>query len=415
MAVSYFMNFARTSYVGKSLAVTVMILSALTSLRAHPPSAEIVKMFPWDLGGFHQLQSMRPLLTLAKQGILQPEYFAANADANHASPFLGAEAEYLSTDGEKLLVEIVRLGSDSAAYSLFTVALRNSPGAQPETVRVVDDVGTASVVTAQGVIFFKGATFARVTTENGKNSDHATALARLLAATFDKGEGEIPVLVKHLPDWQSAERSAIYAVNIGPLRDAIPNQSVLNELSFEGGTEAVSANYGQSQLVIVEFTTPQFAGDNDRRIIPRIQELKSQGQPVPTAYRRVGNYSVFVFNAPDEKAANQLIDQVKYEQVVQWLGDDPHLFARLQRLYAQTSAGVFVAVLETSGLALLLCLGIGSLLGAILFRHRRAQQRQAAAYSDAGGMVRLNLDEMTGTGEAHRLLEPGKQSESAGT
>ena len=195
----------------------------------------------------------------------------------------------------------------------------------------------------------------------------------------------------------------------------VPDQPSLDATSFEGGTEAVAANYGQSQLVIVEFTTPQFAGDNDQRIIPRIQELKSHGQPAPTAYRRVGNYSVFVFNAPDETTANQLIDQVKYEQVVQWLGDDPHLFERLQRYYAQTSAGVLVAVLETSGLSLLLCLVIGSLFGAILFRHRRAQQRQAAVYSDAGGMILLNLDEVTGRSEPRRLLEPGKQSESAGT
>src|SRR6266852_2587216 len=76
----------------------------------------------------------------------------------------------------------------------------------------------------------------------------------------------------------------------------------------------VVSNYGPSQLVIVEFTTPQFASDNDRRITAKIHELKNQGQPVPTAYRRVGNYSVFVFNAPDEQTAKQLIDQVKYQQ-----------------------------------------------------------------------------------------------------
>ena len=188
-----------------------------------------------------------------------------------------------------------------------------------------------------------------MTNENGNTSEPAIALARLLAATFDKGEDDIPVLVKHLPDWQTAQRNAVYAVNIGALRDAISNQPILNELNFDGGTEAVTANYGQSQLVIVEFTTPQFSVDNDQRILARIQELKSQGQAVPTAYRRVGNYSVFVFNAPDEKTANALVDQVKYEQVVQWLGEDPHLYERLQRYLAQTSAGVLARRAEKLG------------------------------------------------------------------
>src|SRR5947207_8364633 len=137
-------------------------------------------------------------------------------------------------------------------------------------------------------------------------------------------------------------------------------------------------------------------------------DLKIKGQTTPTAYRRVGNYSVFVFNAPDEKTANALIDQVKYEQVVQWLGDDPHLYDRLQKYLTQTSANVLVAVLKSSGLSLILCLGIGGLVGALLFRHRRAQR--AAAFSDAGGSIRLNLDELTGPPNTRPLLSTSERS-----
>jgi hypothetical protein len=158
----------------------------------------------------------------------------------------------------------------------------------------------------------------------------------------------------------------------------------------------------------VEFTTPQFSVDNDSRIWTKIAELKNQGQPTPNAYRRVGNYSVFVFNAPDDQTANGLIEQVKYEQIVQWLGDDPHMYDKLQRYLTQTSAEVLVAVLKSSGLSLILCLGVGGLLGALLFRHRRAQR--AAAYSDAGGSIRLNLDDLTGPAESSRLLSSGEQA-----
>ncbi|HLR05645.1 MAG TPA: hypothetical protein VK117_07525, partial [Pyrinomonadaceae bacterium] len=55
-------------------------------------------------------------------------------------------------------------------------------------------------------------------------------------------------------------------------------------------------------------------------------------------------------------------------------------------------------------LSVLLCLGVGGLFGALLFRRRRrARQRYGEAYSDAGGMVRLNLDEMA-EGDAARML-----------
>ena len=410
MGLSYFTNYARTIYVGKVLAVAIMILSAQFSLSAHPPATEVIKMFPLDLGPFHlEPLSMRPLVTLTKQVNLQPDYFAPNSNQGSAPPFLGAEAEYVSVDGDKLLVEILRAPSDSGAYSLYTLVSKKMREGESGNLKRVS-VGTASVVTSRAVTFFRGMTFARITNENGNNPEPAIALALLLAGTFDKGEDDIPVLVKHLPDWQTSQRNAIYAVNIGPLRDAIANQPILNELTFDGGTEAVAANYGQSQLVIVEFTTPQFSVDNDQRIWTRISELKSQGQPTPIAYRRVGNYSVFVFNAPDEKTANALVDQVKYEQVVQWLGEDPHLAERIEQYLAQTSAGVLIAVLKSSGLSLLFCLGLGGLIGTLLFRHRRA--RKAAVYSDAGGAVRLNLDELTSASNSQRRLEPGKQPES---
>jgi hypothetical protein len=219
-------------------------------------------------------------------------------------------------------------------------------------------------------------------------------------------EDETPVLIKHLPNWETAGKNARYFVTLDELKRNVVNQPILDSVNFEGGTEAVAANYGQAQLVIVEFSTPQFSVENDQRIAAKIQELKSQTQPVPTAYRRIGNYSVFVFNGSDEASANQLIDQVRYEKVVQWLGDDPHLYDKLQRYFAEKSAGVLVAVLTSSGLSLLACLAIGGVIGFLLFRQRRAQA--AAVYSDGGGSVRLNLDQLTKTPDPSRLLDSPK-------
>jgi hypothetical protein len=400
MSLSTFSRLPVTKIIG-TVAVVVLMAAGFATVRADLPP-EISRMFPPDLNGFHQVRAAQPALQPGNAGADYPQY---------SLPTSVADAEYLSPDGEKLRVELLKFGSDSAAYAWFTDRLKRSREQAQTGPSTLDGICTASAMSStQSLVCFKGSNFVTVASEDGKNPDRIKELARAFAQTLDPGGDEIPILVKHLPNSGTAQRDAIYAVSQGPLLGAIPNQPILKELSFDGGTEAVTANYGQSQLVIVEFTTPQFSIENDQRIWSKIAELKNAGQPGPTAYRRVGNYSVFVFNAPDETTANALVDQVKYEQIVQWLGDDPHMADRLQRYFSQTTSGVLIAVLKSSGLSLLICLGAGAVFGALLFRHRRAQQ--ATLYSDAGGATRLNLDEITGAGNSRRLLGSGKQPES---
>src|SRR6185503_6751536 len=167
------------------------------------------------------------------------------------------------------------------------------------------------------------------------------------------------------------------------------------------------ADYSGARMVLIEFNTPQIAGDNDQRIAARLNELRSQGQPVPAAYRRVGNYAVFVFDASSEQAATQLIDQVKYQQMVQWLGENPYRYDQAVREFSETTLGVFVSVVKASGLVLLGSFAVGGLFGAFLFTRRRKQRTAMEAYSDAGGMLRLNLDDLTATKDPARLLGPG--------
>jgi hypothetical protein len=321
-----------------------------------------------------------------------------------------ASRSYRDDAGHIFTIEVARTENDSSAYALLTSLALGIGEIKTDTV------GTAGVLSASRIVFCKGNSLVQIeSSQSGPGDrDQLLALSRGFAETLPGGDDEIPVLVKHLPNWAAVVTHSSYAVTLNGLKNIAPRQPILDALNFEGGAEAVVANYGQSQLVIVEFTTPQISIDNDQRIVAKIQELKNQGQSAPSAYRRVGNYSVFVFNALDEKTANDLIDQVKYQQVVQWLGDDPHLYEKLQRYFANTSAGVLLAVMESSGLSLLVCLGLGALIGGLLFRHRRAQQ--AASYSDAGGTVRLNLDELTGTNSQRMLgsgTSPGSNSRAS--
>jgi hypothetical protein len=320
---------------------------------------------------------------------------------------------YVSKDGRRFSVVSMAMASDSAAYAEFTQNRRLAENMSEAGKLANADVGTegfsrSGSAAATYLVFFKGPTFISVRDEsNAAELQSLTAFAKSLADTLDKGVGEIPVLVKHLPSWETQQPHVLYAINKEGLQEPFSNQGVLDAVSFEGGAEAVVADYGPQKLVVVEFSTASLATDNDQRIKAKLQELTSQGLPLPTAYRRVGNYAVFVFDAPSAEAANNLIDQVKYQQVVQWLGPNPFAYEQATREFTETTLGVLVSVVQTSGLALVGCLAVGGIFGALLFRSRRAQQRSREAFADSDAMLRLNLDELTQENDPARLIGPG--------
>jgi hypothetical protein len=378
-----------------------LLFVPVRAFAAVPPD-EAAKMLPATFDS-NDFQARGPARAL-NSGVLDAplEDFGATS---------AAARTYALQSGALYTVTLVKTRSDSGAYALLTRAARWMREHEFPQVTRLDATGTAALAASQGPIaFFKGATFVLVDTQGGKSKEtgRMAALAQLIAGTLDRGDGDIPVLVKHLPDWERARESAAYALSLDGLLRVVGQQPVLEAVSFEGGAEAVTADYGPSRLVIVEHTTPQIATDSDARITERIKQLQGAGQPVPSAYRRVGNYSVFVFNAPDERAAAQLMDQVNYEQVVQWLGANPYILQQAQREYVNTMGGTILAVIKASGLSLIVCFGIGGLVGALVFQRRRAQAAAVDAYSDAGGMLRLNIDEMTRQTDPGRLLGRGE-------
>jgi hypothetical protein len=238
------------------------------------------------------------------------------------------------------------------------------------------------------------------------HSISAQQKALLTQQSNDLDDDGIPILIKHLPDWENARKRAFVVANLPELQKLSGNRLILDEVEFTAGTEAVTATYDKSRLIIIEFSTPQMAVDIDRKIQSKLAELPQFETQI--SYRKIGNYSVFVFDAPDEATANTLLDGVTYEKSVNWLGGNPFpgiAAARKEKEYLATTGDIFVAVVKTSGLAIIAALGVGGLLGALVFYRRRAQQSDLNTYSDAGGMVRLNLDEMTPHIDINRLLE----------
>jgi hypothetical protein len=311
------------------------------------------------------------------------------------------QAEYVGNDGTKLTVEIIRFPQEDYAYeflSQWAGGLRGGP-----KFEIQPGYGTAGFVSDSEIGFFKGKHFVSLSAPKPIDVETRNAFISEIGDPLDKGDGDIPVLIKHLPNAEEAQKTAVYFHNFHNLDDWFGVQSnapfgfrsgLSSAIESGQNADAVIATYGPSKLLLVEFHTPQLATENDKRIIARIQELWKLGEPAPTAYRRVGNYSVFVFDAPDEQTAKRLIDAVKYEQVVQWLGENPNIYKEAEKRYIHTTLGVLVAVLKASGYALIACVGLGGLIGGLLFSYRRGQQK-AVTFSDAGGMLRLNLDELT--------------------
>jgi len=231
------------------------------------------------------------------------------------------------------------------------------------------------------------------------------------AASQPEQAGDFSVLVTHLPDWENKVKEGVgHAASLPELQKVAGNRPALDAVSFDGGAEAVTAKYGDARLVVVEFMTPQFAADNDASIDGRIAELRAAGQPVPSEYKRVGNYSVFVFDAPDAATENRLISGVKYEKDVRWLGRNPHAEEIATKAYTRTMGSVIITTLITTALSILLCLCVGGIIGGAIFLRRRAQHTAQEIYSDAGGMLRLNLEDLnTPRVSATRLVLPGKE------
>ena len=150
----------------------------------------------------------------------------------------------------------------------------------------------------------------------------------------------VPVLLKHLPDWENVRNGATHTNNTDDLRKALGERPVFDLIDFAGGTEAVVAPYPQGKLLIIEYNTPQGSVEADKGFNQRLAEI---GQSSGIFYRRIGNYNAFVFDAVDEASANALLDQVKYEKSVQWLGNDPFLLRRAERAFIQGTSDLFVS------------------------------------------------------------------------
>lgn len=210
----------------------------------------------------------------------------------------------------------------------------------------------------------------------------------------------IPVLIKHLPDWETVRASTRFARSQDELRSIMGSHPLIDLVDFSGGTEAATAEYDAGRLLIIEFASPQGSIDADEKFVAAISESEDRS----TVYRRIGNYNAIVFGASDANAAASLLDQIKYEKDVHWLGDNPFIISA-ERAFVLTTSDIFLSTLKVILIGAGIAIAAGLIVGFAYFNLRDSRRARMSAFSDAGGMTRLNLDGLSTDIFPKRLLK----------
>jgi hypothetical protein len=218
--------------------------------------------------------------------------------------------------------------------------------------------------------------------------------------------GQFPFLPSHLPEQDKIAESEKYIVGPAALAKLQVFGDLKNLVGFDGGVEAIMADYrngdGIMNLMIIEYHTPQSASDGYARIEGYFNSLPQQ-EKEKRMLKRTGNYVVEAVNIQDRASAQNIIGQIKYEAKVYWAGrklSDVPLEFRPPDPVALEEARRTVQVLLRSfywiGAMLLSAILLGIIAGSSLFywnRYRRRKLGLDHLFSDAGGSLRLNLDD----------------------
>lgn len=290
------------------------------------------------------------------------------------------------TDGKtKLTVEVFEMLYASGAYGLFTF---NRGG-----------------LTSNRSEFNTGRYLVSMAADPAGSPVDPEAIESLKQLLANDG-GALPSLPDNLPVANKIGRTEKYVVGSAALAQ-IESLSHLKEIvSFTGGTEVATAQYqnggGRMSLAIVEYQTPQLATDGHARFTSYHDAL-DQADKDKTIIKRVGNYVIEAVGFTNAAEAQSIVNQIKYTPKVYWEGkklrDVPLQFrppdpAAIEE--ASKTAGILIRTFYWIGVMITGAILIGVITGGAFFYVRRYRRRKLGIddlFSDAGGTVRLNLDD----------------------
>lgn len=306
---------------------------------------------------------------------------------------------YTQANGMRVRAEIFRLIHFVAAYGAYSL----ERSARAERVAV----GTEGALDADRLGFFKGEYYVRLIAEAGAVDSAALLdLARRLDERLGARHSEIPVLIQHLPSDHLVPGTERFIAGPLGLERFLGGQNpndifLLSSAAVEAALAEYRSGSTTSPLMIVEYHTPQLAA-------AAYQQVQNYFRALPDAERaqrilkREGNYIIEVLHVQNRPAMQPIVDQIKYAPSIHWLSKNP--LEDLQQLQPEAEFSTIEFLLTTFGfigLSLLIALIAGILFGICAFLWRRRRMRYLPGFTDAGGMMRLNLDGL--------VLPPGEE------
>jgi len=285
----------------------------------------------------------------------------------------------------KSTVEIFELNLIPNAYGLFTFNRGQAPPNSRE--------------------FYQGRYVVRVS-NTAADANFDQQIFEALKPNLIGGDGELPSLPLHLPEADKIAGSEKYIMGPAALTRLKIFSELKDAINFGEGVEVTAADYrnggGQMNLIIVEYYTPQLASDAHTRIQDLFNALP-QTEKERRLLKRVGNYIAAISSIQDRPAAENIAGQIKYQKKIYWAGkkftDIPLEFRPADPL-ANEETTKTVQIMARSfywmGAMIISALLIGLFAGISLFRWKKYRRRKGGTddmFSDAGGTVRLNLDD----------------------
>jgi hypothetical protein len=324
-------------------------------------SRDIAELLPDRLAGLKATQEIKLYNPAVSGGAIYSEYGIVEA----------ASRQY-----GRLRLEVFRARDQFAALGLFSFISGSLPSGAP--VRVESSGGRA-------FIFCKGNFLIRASGPGRDCQKLAVAAGKLAGPMMSR----LPTIINSLPLSPPPSSTRYF---LGPESLSAYAGFGPGMWDFSGRAEAAAAEYGAGgKLIIVEYHTPQLAYDAMWRVEKYLGSL-AQAERDKILLKREGNYIVVATGFSDRGMAQQLMSAVKYPYTVKWLRNP--LLPTEDPFYSQKAAEVLLSTFAIIGLGMALAIISGAAFGAAVFLKRRKRLRQV--FSDAGGMLRLDLEPVPG-------------------
>lgn len=354
-----------------------------------------------------------------KNTIINPE--SAMSDPIILGLEYGAETLDEATFGD-FVVEIFSTKYPNQAYGLYTI--------HRDPLASTTDFGTeGDLDVVEGRIsFWQGTRFVKIETKKaGSNIQTMIKLGEVVSQrilALDKKTmvdpdielaKKLPGVIRNLPEGSLRLRTAKYILGPIALKKTLGRDISQYDFYPNLGTEIAYANYeqddGKTSLLIIEHHTPQQSIDAFRKL-SQYRDSLTEEEKNKIILKRQGNYIVEADNVKAVDITKKLVEDVKYNYVVKWLDDEANLNnGRTVASEAAKTAKILISVFGLIGVGMTFALIGGVSLGFLVFYLRRRNKLVVESYSDAGGMMRLNLDGISMPilpRDEKNLLEDGK-------